>query len=345
MGGSPFPYTLSASNPAFVRPVTANYLGENFGTPYVQQYNFTVQQQIGHTMSLQVGYVGNASRKLYAQRDANTPLYIPGSSTSSNVNSRRQYLPGTFGAIYELELGANASCNSLQTTFTRRLARGFSLLANYTWSRSIDILSDDPTSISAVGFVNSNNLALDRAVSSFNVPHVFSASWVWEAPRVTRWGWLGREVLSGWQLDGIMTARAGQPLNVTSGSDTNFDGNTNDRPNLVGNPVLSGDRPRSQLIAQYFNTAAFATVSAGQLYGNAGRNILQGPAAVNWDISAFKIFPVTEHQAVQFRADIFNVFNQVNFSNPNTTFSSGNFGKITAAASPRVFQFALKYVF
>jgi TonB-dependent receptor-like protein len=344
-GGSPFPYTLSASNPAFVRPVTANYLGENFGTPYVQQYNFTVQQQIGHTMSLQVGYVGNASRKLYAQRDANTPLYIPGSSTSSNVNSRRQYLPGTFGAIYELESGANASYNSLQTTFTRRLARGFSLLANYTWSRSIDILSDDPTSISAVGFVNSNNLALDRAVSSFHVPHVFSASWVWEAPRVTRWGWLGREVLSGWQLDGIMTARAGQPLNVTSGSDTNFDGNTNDRPNLVGNPVLSGDRPRSQLIAQYFNTAAFATVSAGQLYGNAGRNILQGPAAVNWDISAFKIFPVTEHQAVQFRADIFNVFNQVNFSNPNTTFSSGNFGKITAAASPRVFQFALKYVF
>jgi hypothetical protein len=344
-GGSPFPYTLSASNPAFVRPVTANYLGENFGTPYVQQYNFTVQQQLGSTMSLQVGYVGNGSRKLYAQRDANTPLYVPGGSTSSNVNNRRPYLPGTFGAIYELESAANASYNSLQATFTRRLARGFSLLANYTWSRSIDLLSDDPTGISSVGFVNSNNFALDRAVSSFNVPQVFSMSWVWEAPKVTRWGLLGREVLSGWQLDGIMTSRAGQALNVTSGSDTNLDGNTNDRPNLIGNPILNSDRPRSQLVAQYFNTAAFGPLPAGQLYGSAGRNLLLGPGAVDWDISAFKIFPVTEHQAVQFRADIFNVFNEVNFSNPNTTLSSGNFGKITAASSPRVFQFALKYVF
>ena len=344
-GGSPFPYTLSASNPAFVRPVTANYLGENFGTPYVQQYNFTVQQQIGSTMSLQVGYVGNASRKLYAQRDANTPLYIAGASTSSNVNSRRPYLPGTFGAIYELESAANASYNSLQATFTRRLARGFSLLANYTWSRSIDLQSDDPTGISSVGFVNSNNFALDRAVSSFNVPQVFSMSWVWEAPKFTRWRFVGREVLSGWQLDGVMTARAGQALNVTSGSDTNLDGNTNDRPNLVGNPVLNSDRPRSELVAQYFNTGAFTALSAGQLYGSSGRNLLLGPDAVNWDISAFKIFAVTEHQAVQFRADIFNVFNEVNFSNPNTTLTSGNFAKITAASSPRVFQFALKYVF
>jgi hypothetical protein len=113
----------------------------------------------------------------------------------------------------------------------------------------------------------------------------------------------------------------------------------------VGDPVLDNSRPRSQLINQYFVTTAFTALPGSQRYGSAGRNILLGPGSVNWDISAFKGFAVTEHQAVQFRADIFNVFNQVNFGNPNTTLTSANFGKITSASSPRIFQFALKYVF
>jgi hypothetical protein len=344
-GGTPFPYTLDTSNPRFVLPVTANYLGEGAGTPYVQQYSFTVQQQLGNAMSLQVAYVGNSSRHLYIQRDANTPVYIPGASTASNVNNRRPYLPGTFGAIYELETAGNAAYNSLQAVFNRRLSHGFSLVANYTWSRSIDILSDDPTSLSNVGFVDSNNFALDRGVSNFNVPQIFSMSWVWQAPALNRWGLLGKEVFGGWQLAGIMTAQSGQPLNVTSGKDTNLNGNTNDRPNLVGNPNISGSRSRSETINEFFNTDAFAALPAGQLYGTAGRNILVGPGAVDWDISAFKSFAVTERQSVQFRADIFNLFNQVNLGNPNTTLTSANFGKITSAGSPRICQFALKYIF
>jgi len=114
----------------------------------------------------------------------------------------------------------------------------------------------------------------------------------------------------------------------------------------VGGRLLdSSGAAMSRITVKLRNIATGEVRSAGQLYGSTGRNLLLGPDAVNWDISAFKIFPVTEHQAVQFRADIFNVFNEVNFSNPNTTLSSGNFGKITAASSPRIFQFALKYVF
>jgi hypothetical protein len=342
-GGSPFPY--NPSNPRFTLPITANYLGEGSGTPYVQEYNFMVQQQIGASMSLQVGYVGNVSHDLYVQRDANAPVYLPGASTSSNVNARRPYLPGTFGGIYELETAGNASYNSLQASFTRRLSHGFSLLANYTWSKSIDTLSDDPTSISTVSFVDSNNFALDRAVSSFNVPQALSISWVWQAPVFRHWGMLGREVVGGWEIDGLMTAHDGLPLTIASGSDTNLDGNTNDRPNVVGDPTLSASRARSELIAEFFNTAAFAALPSGQLYGTAGRDILQGRAAVDWDISAFKLFSLTEHQELQFRADLFNIFNEVNFSSPNTTLTSGNFGKITAAGSPRIVQFALKYIF
>src|SRR5581483_7624922 len=156
--------------------------------------------------------VGNSSRKLFLQRDANTPIYAAGANTA-NINNRRPYLPGSFGGIYELETGANADYNSLQATFSRRFVHGFSLLANYTFSKSIDLLSDDPTSISNVSFVNSNNLALDRAVSDFNTPHVFSLSWVWQAPSFSNLGVVARNLLGGWKLDGLMTARSGQPLN------------------------------------------------------------------------------------------------------------------------------------
>ncbi|MGH9663245.1 MAG: TonB-dependent receptor domain-containing protein, partial [Bryobacteraceae bacterium] len=342
-GASPYPYTLNPASPIFTLPVTANYLGENAGSPNVQQYNFSVQQQISPEMTVQAAYVGNTSRKLYLQRDANAPVYIPGGSTASNVNSRRPYLPGTFGAIYETETAANADYNSLQLTFTRRFSRGFSVLANYTFSKSMDILSDDPTGPSSNSFVNANNLALDRAVSNFNIPHSFSLSWVWEAPQVKYAGWIGKQVLSGWQLNGIMTARTGQAMNVTSGKDTNLDGNNNDRPDLTGDVALSGGRSRAEQINEFFNTAAF--VSAAGLYGTAGRNPLYGPGSVNWDLSAFKEFVLHENHHLQFRADFFNVFNEVNFGNPNGTLSSPKFGQITSAGSPRILQFGLKYLF
>lgn len=341
---SPYPYTVSTTNPVFVTPISANYLGEGFHTPYVEQYNFTVQQQIAGSMDLQMAYVGNSSRHLFLQRDANAPVYAP-TATTANLASRRPYLPSAFGGIYELETAANANYNSLQVTFTRRFARRFSLLANYTFSKSIDILSDDPTSISAVSFVDSNNFALDRSVSSFNTPHVASLSWVYETPSFRRFGWAGRNVVGGWKLDGLMTARSGQPVNIVSGTDTNVDGVATDRPNLVGNPSISGDRARGAEISQFFNTAAFALPASGQLWGNLGRNALYGPAAVNWNVSAFKEVQLHERLRLAFRTDFFNVFNQVNLGNPNATLSSANFGRITSAGPPRILQFALKLLF
>ncbi len=342
-GGSPYPYKFDAANPKFVLPLSANYLGENSGSPYVQQYNFAVQQQLGGAMNVQAAYVGNTSRKLYLQRDANSPVYVPGASTTANVNSRRPYMPGIFGPIFETETAANANYNALQITFTRRFARNFSLLANYTFSKSIDTLSDDPTGAASVSFVNSNDLAQDRAVSGFNTPHVFSLSWVYQVPEVRLGGWMGRRILGGWQLNGIVTARSGQPVNILSGTDTNFDGNTTDRPNVTGSPKIAGGRTRAQSINQYFDTGAF--VPATGLYGSAGRNALYGPGAVNWDAAAFKQFQIHESQHIQLRGELFNVFNQVNFGNPNGALTSPNFGRILSAAAPRILQFSAKYVF
>ena len=130
---------------------------------------------------------------------------------------------------------------------------------------------------------------------------------------------------------------------MLSGLDSNLDGIQTDRPDVVGNPNLQSGRGRSQIIAEFFNTGAFR--AAAGLYGTAGRNLLYGPPSVNWDFSAFKNFKVTEGRFVQFRGEVFNLFNQVNFGAPNSTLTSPSFGRILSANPPRVVQFGLKFVF
>src|SRR5260370_4514291 len=244
------------------------------------QYNFTVQQQLAANWSLQAAYIGNVSRKLYLQRDANAPIYIPGKSTVANVNSRRPYLPGTFAEIAQSQTGANANYNSLQMSLNRRFAHGFTLMANYTWSKSMDIASDDQLNPTIVSFSDSNNLRLDRAPSDFNSPPRFVVSYLWDLPKVRRWGLVGKELLSGWQINGITDLRTGNPFNITSNIDSNFDGNSTDRPDLIGNPKLDTGRPRPQLIAQYFNNTAFKAASA--LNGTPGRNLISAPNPFTW---------------------------------------------------------------
>src|SRR5260370_5508194 len=130
-------------------------------------------------------------------------------------------------------------------------------MANYTWSKSIDIAYDDQLNPTVVSFSDSNNLRLDRAPSDFDLPQRFVVSYLWELPKVRRWGLVGRELLSGWQVNGITDVRSGSPFNVTSNIDSNFDGNSTDRPALVGNPKLDTGRSRPLLITQFFNTTAF----------------------------------------------------------------------------------------
>jgi hypothetical protein len=343
-GGSPYPYTLNPKNPLFVLPITENYVGDHSGTPYVQQYNFMIQQQIGRTMSIQAGYVGNTSRKLLIQRDANAPIYRAG-ATTTNLNDRRPYLPNVYGGIYESETAANSNYNSLQVSFTRRFANNFSVQANYVWSKALDITDDEATSPSSVTLSDSNSFQRDRATAGFNYPHVFKMSWIYTSPNVRLFGWLGRSVFSGWHLNGITTVRSGHSLNVLSGTDTNLDGITTDRPDVVGDPTFSGTRTRGEQVAQFFNTAAFAKPGAGALYGNSGRNNIMSPNAVSWNAAAMKDFRLMEGKSLQFRTDFFNALNQVNLGNPQTTLSNGNFGKITSTAAPRMLQFGLKVIF
>ncbi len=343
-GGSPFPFKLDRANPRFSVPVTASYLSENYTTPYVQHYNFSLEQQLMKDMGLQVAYVGNTSRKLVVQRDANAAVYTAGRATAGNVNDRRPYLPGAFAQIAQTETASNAHYDSLQTTLTRRLSQRFSLLASYTLSKAIDEISDDKFNPTAVALVDSNNRRLDRAVSNFDTRHIFVVSYVWELPGTAALSWFGRQVLSGWQLNGSTRAQSGGALNVVSGRDTNLDGNNNDRPDLVGNPLLSSGRSRQERIARYFDPAAFRVAPEGSP-GGAGRNLIYGPGSFGTDASLFKNFNLAEGHRLQFRAEFFNFFNQVNLGDPDVTLTGNNVGRILSAGGARVIQFGLKYYF
>jgi hypothetical protein len=218
-------------------------------------------------------------------------------------------------------------------------------MANFVWSKAMDINDDQATGPGSVLLSDSNNFQRDYGPAGFNYPRVFKMSWIYSSPQVRWFGWVGSHILSGWRLNGIGTIQSGKSLNVTTGTDNNFDGFTNDRPMVVGDPIITGSRSRADQITQFFNTAAFAKIPAGVEFGNAGRDILIGPGAMTWSTSASKDFRLTESKRLQFRTDFFNVLNQVNLGNPTIVMSNGAFGKINSAANPRMLQFNLKLYF
>ena len=324
---SPYPYTLSPKNPVFVSPISENYIGDHSGTPYVQYILDGAAADWTHHEP-RSWIRGQHRRKLYILRDANSPIYGPTANTT-NVNARRPYLPNVFGAIYESETAANSNYNSLQVKFNRRFSHNFSLMANYVWSKSMDLADAEATSISSVTTSDSNDFRRDYGPAVFNYPQVFNMSWVYQSPRVGWFGWLGKEALSGWQLNGIMQARSGHSINVLSGTDSNDDGIAYDRPNVVGSPNITTSQTRAQEIAEFFNPVGIRQSARRCSLRQCRPRRLLGPNAVTWNATATKDFPLPgrEGMRLQLRTEFFNLFNQVNFSDPNATLSSTGFGQ------------------
>jgi hypothetical protein len=340
-GGDPFPFTVPTGAAAtFQLPMGVIHFDPNAATPYVNQMNFTVQHQLTRDTTLQVGYVGTLSRKLSSNIDQNNPVYGPG-ATSANVDARRPYLPGVFQSIAEYQTAFNASYNALQVVATQRASHGLSFNANYTYGRGTDLISGD-TYNGSLAFTDSTNPARDRGPTDGLAHQIFAFSGTYDTPKLQKFGAVGDSLLGGWQANAIVTMHTGLPVNVTSGVDSNADGNFNDRPNQTGDPNLGGSRQAK--IAEWFNYHAFTAAGPGT-YGNTGRNSLFGPGYVNFDLSFFKIFTIHEAQQIQFRAEMYNAFNHTNLQNPDAGLTDSNVGRITSAYVGRIIQFGLKYSF
>jgi hypothetical protein len=293
------PYGVLAANP-------------NFAMPRVHSINFDIQHEFTRSTLLQMGYVGSFGRDLPIFLDINQP-----------VNGVRPLLAQypTLGAINQWNTIAFSNYNSLQTLLRQRLWKGLTANFNYTWSHAIDDASDTKPNPE-----NSYNLINDIGSSKFDARQIVSGFMSYEAPQSVNFA---PRLTRGWQFNALFTASTGSPFNILAGTNVSGTGENQDRVNLVGDPFANVAVLKGTTAVQYFNPAAFAKPAAGT-YGNMGRDALYGPGFGSVDFSVFKRTPITERIGTELRVEIFNIFNRTNWANPNTTFTSGSFGQLTA---------------
>ncbi len=342
------PLTLNDPFPAqfpVQSPDSAVAFQRDLRTAYMQHWSLGIQHQLGRGRVLEVNYVGSKGTKLIAARDINQPQ-----PSSAPFNPRPVI---QFDDITSLESRANSVYNSLQARLQQNLDFGLSFLASYTWSKSIDNASGFFTSAGDPNFPqDSNNVRAERGRSNFDIAHRFSLSYTYDLPIgkgrafLSDKGWL-TTLLTGWQSYGIVSLQTGRPFTVallpevdnsnTGRSSLGF--GANDRPNIVGNPNVSDRSPD-----EWFDTAAFAFAPRGS-FGNAGRNILEGPGSQNVNASIVKNTHIKESVNLQFRLEAFNLFNHPNFDLPDNFLGSPTFGRILSAQSPRRIQMGLKLIY
>lgn len=327
-------------------PPSAVTYDRNLRTSYAQNWNFTIEQEFADSTVVSVGYVGTRGVNLLGGRDINQPA-----PSTAEFNLR----PNPFYSdVNQIESAFDSVYHSLQAQLQCRFRGGLTGLFNYTWSKSIDNASNFFASAADPNFAqDSNNVSAERGRSSFDTPHRFVGSFAYELPFGKDKRWAGNlsgaagALVSGWKINSIITLASGQPATVALPSELDnsntgrsiFGFGAGDRPNLVGNPNRSNPDP-----AQWIDPAAFAFPAFGT-FGNAGRNIVQGPPLQNVNFSAVKDTHLAEDVTLQFRAEFFNFLNTPNFGQPNIFFGTPGFGRILSARDGREVQFGVKLLF
>ncbi len=338
---NPFPEQYGPSVPGaavkFTTPteIRATF-AKDFRTPLLTTWNLTLERQFRADWVFRAAYIGNKGTYMFAAAENggefNPAIYAPGTSTVGNTQARRFYK--NFSRIGLYESNNNTNYHSLQLNAEKRYARGLSLLASYTWSKKFD----------DYGWTNPFNRRFDYGLSREDVPHNFKLSNVWQAPNLKVSGFAGK-ILNGWMLNSIVTWQSGFPFSIASGRDNSFSGVSRDRADFRGGKAnLGSDRSHGDMVARYFDISLFTPNAVGT-FGNSGKNNIRGPGFFNTDLGILKATNVTERVSVQFRTEMFNVFNNVNFNGPNSNQSAAQFGRITSSLDPRILQFGIKLLF
>jgi hypothetical protein len=338
---NPWPRNLQAPLP----PSAFTY-DRRLRSGYTQQWSSTIETDFGHGLVFEAGYFGSKGTKLLSARDINQADASP---LMPNLRPNPFFLN-----VEQIESGAASIYHSLQTRLQCRLRGGLTGLFSYNWSKSIDNASAFFASSGDANYPqDSNNMAAERGLSSFDLRHRFAGSFAYDLPfgRGRSIGGaadgLAGGIISGWQMNGVLVFQSGPPFTVAlpGGFDNSNTGIANlgfgagDRPNVAGNPVLSN--PDAQ---RWFDTQAFALPAFGT-FGNAGRNILSGPPLRNMNVSLLKDTPLGGGTTLQFRAEFFNLANTPNLGLPNIFYGTPGFGRVLTAADGREIQFGMKLLF
>lgn len=328
---------LSIANPypangGYAPPPSLTTLSPDLSAAYLQHWNTSVQREVRGAGTLTLAYAGSKGTHLIRSRDINQPRPGPG-----DVADRAPYQG--FSNIMLVESGSNSNYHSLQASFNRPLTRNLSLLAVYTFSKSIDDTSAFLSTDADKNFPqDSRNFRAERGVSSFDIRQRAAVAYSYALPWRQAWA-------RNWELRGIVTAQTGQPFTPLLQFDNSNTGNTggsfgSDRPNLLFDPSLADRSP-----LRWFNTAAFAAPPPYQ-FGNAGRNIVRGPGLVSVDAALARRFQIGGKTSLMAEAQAFNLLNRTNFDLPqHYADDPASFGMIFSAKAPRQAQVSLRVQF
>jgi hypothetical protein len=330
---TPGQYTLANGFPT---PSTlANYaVNPNFRLPYVQVWNADVQRTLPKGIVINVGYNGAKGTRLDI-------VDAPGRNATTSLS----------GVLYDYEDSvAFSNYNALTVRANKRLANGIALTATYTYSHSIDNASSIGGNGGSGTVVAQNwqNLLAEEGNSSFDIRHRVTGTYLYEFPfgpdakYLTKNDWLGH-TFSNMSVSGNYTLATGEPLtpryeaniaDVSRGSTGSL------RPNRVPGVSLTANAGSS---TRWFNTDAFSSLAAGQIYGTASRDSIPGPGTVAFNASLSKTIHVTETRTMELRANASNIFNTVQYAGVNTTLGSESYGQVTSAAAMRQFTFLARF--
>lgn len=347
------PSPLSPLSPLIGVPISGVFVDPQLKTPYVQQFNFGFQTQFAGNYVFDVGYVGNKGTNLLQTILLNQPTFNRATNSFNPLPLGANFAANrnVTGGVHQVQTTSLSTYNSLQMSLTKRFSNGAQFLAAYTFGKSIDYYSGAPLNELTQVPGDQFDWRTNRGRSDFNREQRFVISGVYDLPKLENANSFVRGVFGGWQTAGIAVFQTGLPFSVIDNPSNAIINRANYNQNYNADLYTSGDvRDR---LNQYFATAAFTrsafgtpTFDPNRPFGNTTRNLLTGPGQKNVDISFIKFIPFTERFRGELRAEFFNVFNWVNYANPNNNISGANFGRIERAATgPRVVQLAFKVAF
>ena len=325
----------NAKDVAAASGLAPNNVDADFDNPYIQSWNLNIQREVARDLAVTIGYFGTKGTHLRVSRNINQPINGGARPFATTVPSATFPFTVPLNNIVQIEGTGNSSYNALWLTANKRFSRGLQFNASYTFSKSIDY-----NSLSSQGVVvqDSYNLLGSRGLSDFDARHRFVINGLYELP------FRGNQLVEGWQLSTIVQSQSGNPVNIVI-NNTTFTGTNNTvRPDVTGPIEILGTPNR------WFDISPFV-VPVGR-FGGLGRNVVIGPRFNNTDFSVIKRTRLTENQLIEFRWEVFDVFNHANFGQPGRVVGTANFGQITNtrfgtgdSGSSRQMQFALKYKF
>lgn len=302
----------------------------NLRNAYAQQWNLTIEQDLGNMLGLRLSYIGTKSNQLLYSRNISQPQ----ASTTPYSVSRRVYV--NYPSVSLLENGGNSTYHALSTELERKWANGLYFQVAYTWQKSLtDIDEWSGTAESGIGLEDAYDRKRERGDSSYLPRQRFVSSLVWELPvgkgklLLNRSG-IAQHILGGWELSASYIAQTGRFFTPSfSGADVSYTNSYGGRPDRVRDGNLDAG---SRTVARWFDASAFVVPTAGQgRFGNAGKSILIGPGQQTMNLAAFKDFRFTERLKLRFQGSFTNAFNHPNFGTPNASISvPSSVGTITS---------------